>query len=153
MACIVSSHKVQAPLRTLVVIMKAGAAAVYRMPPAGLSDLSQRLRLSPIAAGQFEGIRHGRRPGNALTDDVIRGAMRRCRDRDRQTAFDRDADIEAQQLGGDLALIVIHGDDTVELAGFGAQENGIGRKRTFRRITGSGSQRDAGFMMRLSSSP
>ena len=40
---------------------------------------------------------------------------------------------EAQQLDRDLALVVIHGDDGLELAGLGLQEDGVGRKRPLHR--------------------
>lgn len=55
--------------------------------------------------------------------DVERGAVRRRGDHHGQPALDGDAAVEAEQLHGDLALVVVHGDDAVVLAPL--QEDGV----------------------------
>ena len=59
--------------------------------------------------------------------------MRGRGDGNGQPALHRHAAREAQQLDRDLALVVIHGDDGLELAGLGLQEDGVGRKRPLHR--------------------
>src|SRR5262249_46832428 len=57
--------------------------------------------------------------GGAFSDDVERGSMGR-RGEDRVEACgDRDAAVEATQLGRDLPLVVVHGNDAVIFAGEG----------------------------------
>lgn len=53
--------------------------------------------------------------------------MRRRRNDDRQPALHRHAAVESQQLHGDLALVVVHGDDAVEVLAL--QEDGVARER------------------------
>ena len=76
---------------------------------------------------QYQGLVEGLRTGYALADDVEGGAVGRGSDGRGQAGVDGDAAFEAKQLYGDLALVVIHGDDAVELAAAGAQEDGVGR--------------------------
>src|SRR5689334_210326 len=80
--------------------------------------------------GETHGVleRTGRRA--TLTDDVECGAVRRCREHRCQTARHGHAPVEALQLGRDLALVVIHDEDAVVLAGERLEKNGVGRERT-----------------------
>ena len=71
--------------------------------------------------------------------------MRRRADRKREAAQDRHPAIEAHQLHRDLALVVIHRQHRIERAILGAQENGVGRKRPFRRYSLSPAGHHGGF--------
>ncbi len=57
-----------------------------------------------------------------------RAVIDRCA-QDRQADADVDAAIKGEQLHRDVALVVVHGDDDVELAAGGAQKDGVGRLR------------------------
>ena len=59
--------------------------------------------------------------------------MRWRGDGNRQATLHGDATLEAHQLHGDLALIVIHGDDTVVMPVFGTHENRICREGAIHR--------------------
>lgn len=54
---------------------------------------------------------HGAR--DVLAHDIERGPVRGRGDHHRQPALHGDAAVEAEQLHGDLALVVVHGDDAV----------------------------------------
>ncbi|MGY4409415.1 hypothetical protein ACVWW4_001151 [Bradyrhizobium sp. LB7.1] len=56
--------------------------------------------------------------------------MRRRADRERKAAEQRHAAIETHQLHRDLALVVIHRQHRIEGAALGAQEHGVGGKRS-----------------------
>ena len=59
---------------------------------------------------------------------VERRAVSRCGGNHGQTGMNRDTSFEAQQLGRDLALIMIHGYNAVEIAAAGGDEKRIGRQ-------------------------
>ncbi|KAG1605940.1 hypothetical protein G6F46_013354 [Rhizopus delemar] len=82
------------------------------------------------AAGDLEGLPGGLHVGAALARDVVSGAVRRRGDGDRQAALHRHPAREAQQLDRDLTLVVVHGDDRLELAGLRSQEDGVGGERS-----------------------
>ena len=86
--------------------------------PACCEPRAQQNRLFERASGR-----------DSFSDDIERGAMRRRREHGFQARGDRDPAIESLQLGRDLALVVIHGEHAVEVAGEGLEENGVGRKR------------------------
>jgi hypothetical protein len=44
---------------------------------------------------------------------------------ERNAALYADAAVGAEQLEGDLALVVVHGHDCVDITGFGFQENRV----------------------------
>ena len=67
--------------------------------PAAMRTVSSNACCSPSDAG------------DALPDDVERGAAGRRRHRNRQAAVQRDAALEAHQLHRDLALVVVHRHD------------------------------------------
>ena len=63
--------------------------------------------------------------------------MGRRGDGNRQPALHRHAAREAQQLDRDLALVVVHGDDGLVVAGLGLEKDRVGRKRAMeRRVAG-----------------
>ena len=67
--------------------------------------------------------------GHAFPGDVISRAMRRRAHREIEAAKQGDAAVEADELHGDLALVVVHRQHGIELALIGAHENGVGRVR------------------------
>ncbi len=76
-----------------------------------------------------------------LAGDVVGGAVRGRADRKREAAHQRDAAIETHQLHRDLALVVIHRHDRVEVAASRAHEHRVGRERARRRATPSRARR------------
>src|SRR5258708_15492050 len=56
--------------------------------------------------------------------------MRGGRDGNRKTSEQRHAAVESEKLRGDLALVVVHGDDRVVIAAAGGDENSVGRERS-----------------------
>src|SRR5688572_8055522 len=63
---------------------------------------------------QAERVLHGTGVGLALADDIVGGAMGRRREHRLETGGHGDALAEAEQLGGDLSLVVIHDHHSVE---------------------------------------
>ena len=60
-------------------------------------------------------------------------------DREREAADQRDAAVEAHQLHGDLTLVVVHGENGIEVAVLGPQEHRVRRERPLdREPLGSG---------------
>ena len=53
--------------------------------------------------------------GDSATCDFIGGAMGRRADRKREPSDQRDAPVEAHEFHGDLPLVVIHGQDRIEV--------------------------------------
>lgn len=73
----------------------------------------------------------GARVGDSPAHDIESRTVRGGGDRDGQTTLDGDSPIEPEDLHGDLALVVVHRHDAVELDPFGG-EDGVGRKRPAR---------------------
>ena len=88
--------------------------------------------LMEAADGGLEGFLHRTERGNPFPRDVECCTMRGSCDRQGQTTMDGDTAFEAEELGGYLALVVIHSNHGVEPAVAGSQENGIRWERTAR---------------------
>src|SRR5690242_1547187 len=84
----------------------------------------------------------GGRP--ALAHDVERRAMRRRREHGRKSRCHRDAAIEALELRGDLALVVIHREHAVEVTCKRLEKHGIGGIRSLARDATRGGICDGG---------
>ena len=81
------------------------------------------------AAREIERILSCAHVGDALPRNVISSAVRRRSDRDRQAALNRNTALESHQFHRDLALIVIHGDDSVVVTIFCTHEDRVSRER------------------------
>ncbi len=92
--------------------------------------LSGRQARRTHAAGDEERLFGGADVGAALAGDVVGRAMRGRGDGDGQAALHRHALGEAHELDRDLALVVVHGDDGIELSVTRLQEDGVGRERS-----------------------
>src|SRR5438045_8944794 len=96
--------------------------------------MDSRLRGKDLARGgepraETDGVFEGAGGSLALADDVEGGAVRGRRKNCLQAARHGDAAIEASQLRRDLALVVVHREDTVEFAAESLEEDGVRRIR------------------------
>src|SRR4051812_22461398 len=96
---------------------------------AGLSggpDVPEGPEAGDDAGGDADGLDEAGGLGAALPGDIEGRAMRDAGADDRQAERDVDRSVETDRLERDMALIVVHRDHGVELAGHGAHEQRVG---------------------------
>ena len=99
--------------------MESGCSCSIHSPP-----LAPRLRHLHCDLDRFQHTLFAR---FARAGDIKGGAMINRGANDGQTHADVDAAVKGQQLHGDVALVMVHGDDNVIVAFDGAQEDRVGR--------------------------
>ena len=103
--------------------------------------------------GDPDGLDQARGPRPARPGDVEGRAVGDAGPDDRQAERHVDRALEAEGLEGDVPLVVVHRHHGVELAGDGADEEGVGGDRPGHVDPGRLRRATAGAMIRVSSSP
>ena len=73
--------------------------------------------LQPHATGQIKSVPHGGDIGLTLSHDIESRAVGRCRNGEGHPSKNRDAVVESSQFHRYLTLVMIHGYDSVVIAG------------------------------------